>query len=84
MLKQSYYQKVMISYPAIKISFDRRKQSSPTKEGVVEIEIYFKAKRKWILTGVKVLPNMIESMMSAYDRALSNITYDKTLFPIEV
>lgn len=43
-------------YPTIKIVFDRRKTSKSTIEGTVELEIYSRLKRKWISTGVKVLP----------------------------
>lgn len=60
-------------YPNIKIIFDRRKKSGPNKEGSVEIEIYFKSKRKWISTGVKVLPkhwsdkNYVKGRVDAID-----------------
>ncbi len=43
-------------YPTTKIIFDRRKVSGAGKEGSVELEIYHDRKRKWISTGVKVLP----------------------------
>lgn len=46
----------MERYPIAKIIFDRRKNSSNTKEGTVELEIYFQRKRKWISTGIKILP----------------------------
>lgn len=46
----------MEQYPVIKKLFDRRKESTAKKEGSVEIEIYFDKKRKWISTGVKILP----------------------------
>lgn len=46
----------MNKYPTIRIIFDRRKVATPKKEGTVEIEIYYEKKRKWLSTGVKVLP----------------------------
>ena len=46
----------MERHPIAKIIFDRRKNSSNTKEGTVELEIYFQRKRKWISTRIKILP----------------------------
>lgn len=47
----------MENYPNLKIIYDRRQVSNKNKEGTVEIEIYFQSKRKWISTGVKILPS---------------------------
>lgn len=44
-------------YPTTRIIYDRRKQSSKLKTGTVEIEISFEGKRKWISTGVHLLPD---------------------------
>lgn len=46
----------MNKYPTTRVIFDRRKVATPKKEGTVEIEIYYEKKRKWLSTGVKVLP----------------------------
>ena len=47
---------IMEVYPTIKAIYDRRKVSGKGKEGTVEVEIYFQKKRKWISTGVRVVP----------------------------
>lgn len=44
-------------YPIPRLIFDRRNKSSKTKTGTVEIEILHNKKRRWISTGVRVLPS---------------------------
>ena len=44
-------------YPIVKIIYDRRKKANSSVEGSIEIEIKFQSKRKWISTGVKVIPS---------------------------
>lgn len=44
-------------YPIVKIIYDRRKKTASSIEGSIEIEIKFHSKRKWISTGVKVIPS---------------------------
>ena len=46
----------MNQYPSVKVIFDRRKKASSSRSGNIEIEILYKGKRKWISTGIKVLP----------------------------
>lgn len=46
-----------MKYPTIRILYDRKKKSSGTHKGTVEIEVCFERKRKWISTGVSVLPS---------------------------
>lgn len=46
----------MTKIPVVKIHFDRKKKSSASKTGNVDIELYFDRNRRWISTGVKVLP----------------------------
>ncbi len=41
----------------MKFIFDRKKRSTNTKPGVIEIEVKFDGSRKWISTGIKVLPS---------------------------
>lgn len=53
-------------YPKTRLVFDRRKESLPTKEGRIEIEISHGTRRKWIATGVKVLPKN-------WDKKTSNV-----------
>lgn len=43
-------------YPVVRIVFDRRKTAAQNRAGAVELEIYFQKKRKWMSTGVRVLP----------------------------
>lgn len=40
--------------PTIKLIFDRRKSSTPTKKGEVCIEVYYRRKRRWYSTHVNV------------------------------
>ena len=47
---------IMEVYPTIKVIYDRRRVSGKGKGGTVEVEIYFQKKRKWISTGVRVVP----------------------------
>lgn len=44
----------MKNYPTFRLVFDRRKQSSKTKKGPVELEVLYQGKRKWYKTGVSV------------------------------
>lgn len=44
-------------YPSTRIIYDRRHTSSKDEPATVEIEILHQGKRKWISTGVRVLPN---------------------------
>jgi len=41
-------------YPTTRVIFDRKKQASKIQKGLVQIEILFERKRKFISTGVKV------------------------------
>lgn len=45
-----------MKYPTVRIIFDRRKRASTSAPGTVEVEIMYQSKRKWISTGVRVLP----------------------------
>lgn len=44
-------------YPTPRIVFDRKNRSSKTNKGTVDVEVCFKGRRRWISTGVRVLPN---------------------------
>lgn len=46
-----------MKYPTTRVIYDRKKQASKTKKGLVQIEILFERKRKYISTGVKVFPD---------------------------
>lgn len=50
-----------MKYPTLKLCYDRRgkavSQKGSETPGAVEIEIYFERKRKWISTGVSVVPS---------------------------
>ena len=43
--------------PQIKFVFDRKKKASEDKEGIIEIRISYDYKKKYISTGIKVLPH---------------------------
>lgn len=43
-----------MKYPTTRIIFDRKRQASKTKKGLVHIEVLYNRKRKFISTGVKV------------------------------
>lgn len=43
-----------MKYPTIRFVFDRKKDATKTKRGLVQIEVTSEGKRKWIGTGVKV------------------------------
>ncbi|MDR3704302.1 MAG: site-specific integrase [Paludibacteraceae bacterium] len=43
-------------HPTIRILFDRKKQATDTVPGLIQIEVYYKARKKYISTGIKVLP----------------------------
>lgn len=43
--------------PQIKFVFDRKKKASEDKEGIIEIRISYDYKKKYISTGIKVLPS---------------------------
>lgn len=45
-----------MKYPTTRIIYDRKKQANKTKKGLVQIEILFERRRKYISTGVKVFP----------------------------
>lgn len=47
----------MHKYPTPRFLFDRRKVSNKKEPGTIEIEILYQRKRKYISTGVKVLPS---------------------------
>lgn len=51
-----------MKYPKVRVLFDRKKQSCDTRQGRVEVEISHERKRKWISTGVAVLPRQWDSV----------------------
>lgn len=73
-------------YPTIRLVFDRRKESLPSKEGRIDIEISFESKRKWIATGVKVLPKnwdkKTSTVIGRLDAFQINKTIENTMRPI--
>ena len=74
-------------YPTIRLVFDRRKQSTPTKEGKIEVEICIHRKRKWISTGVRVLPKNWNAkntnVVGRLDAAELNMKLDLSIKPIK-
>lgn len=47
--------------PKVKLVYDRRHQSSPEKEGAVDLRVCFDCKQKFLSTGVKVYPKQWDS-----------------------
>ena len=43
--------------PMLRVIFDRKNKASETTAALIQIEVYFKGKRKYISTGVKVRSN---------------------------
>lgn len=43
-----------MSRPKVRLVFDRKHVSSKTKKGLVQIEILYEGRRKWITTGIKL------------------------------
>lgn len=43
-----------MKYPTLKVVFDRKKLATKDKTGLIQIEVMFSGKRKWIGTGIKV------------------------------
>ena len=45
---------MILSYPISRFVFDRKKISSEKRKGLIQIEVRYEKKRKWISTGIKV------------------------------
>lgn len=43
-----------MKYPTLKVVFDRKKLATKEKKGLIQIEVMYDGKRKWIGTGIKV------------------------------
>jgi len=46
-----------ITTPQVNLVFDRKKKASEDKEGIIEIRVSYDYKKKYISTGIKVLPS---------------------------
>lgn len=71
--------------PKVKLVYDRRHQSSPEKEGAVDLRVCFDCKQKFLSTGVKVYPRQWDSKnecvklrndATSLNKALSDIKND--------
>ena len=62
-----------MKYPTIRVVFDRKHQATKQKAALVQVEILFERKRKYISTGVKVFAGqwkdktMVTGRMDAID-----------------
>lgn len=54
--------------PSLKVVFDRKKVSTNTKVGLVQIEVYHNRQRKWISTGIKVYKDQWKSHTGVCNR----------------
>lgn len=43
-----------MKYPTLRVVFDRKHVATKEKKGLIQIEVMYAGKRKWIGTGVKV------------------------------
>lgn len=43
-----------MKYPTVKVVFDRKHVATKERKGLVQIEVMYAGKRKWIGTGIKV------------------------------
>ena len=71
--------------PKVKLVYDRRHQSSPDKEGAVDLRVCFDCKQKFLSTGVKVYPRQwdgknecvkLRNDATSLNKALSDIKND--------
>ena len=71
--------------PKVKLVYDRRHQSSPEKEGAVDLRVCFDCKQKFLSTGVKVYPRQwdnknecvkLRNDATSLNKALSDIKND--------
>lgn len=71
----------MNKYPTTRYVFDRRKRSdnNTRKKGTVEVEICFQRKRKWISTGVAILPNQWSSTKFVINHPESGILNNRLM-----
>lgn len=44
----------VMKYPTLKVVFDRKKLATKEKKGLIQIEVMYDGKRKWISTGIKL------------------------------
>lgn len=68
-----------MKYPTTAVVFDRKKQSSLTKQGMVEIRVTFDRKTRYFPTGVKVLPehwDKVKQVVGHRDCILMNAKID--------
>ncbi len=50
-----------MKYPTIRLVFDRKKVATTEKKGLIQIEVLFQGKRKFISTGVKVFAGQFKN-----------------------
>lgn len=72
-----------MNYPSIRFIFDRKKAASKTSKGLVQIEILYKRRRKWIGTGIKLLSHQWDERYHVV-RSPSAVVDNQTLDTIMV
>lgn len=78
--------KFNMKYPTVRFVFNRRKSKDPKVPATVEIEVYHDARRKYISTGVKVLPSQWDAekhVVRHPDSATINLRLDAARKPID-
>lgn len=74
-----------MKYPKVRLIYDRKKRGSEDIPAAVEIEVSFLRKRKWIATGVLLLPsqwNADKEVAVGMDNAENNIRIENMFKPV--
>ena len=72
-----------MEYPTLQFVFDRKKQASKTKTGLVQIEVKSGSQRKWIGTGVRVYAGQWHKSGRVCNRLDSEVLNDTLLSQFE-
>lgn len=64
--------------PTVRLVFDRKKQASGQKKGLVQIEVMYERKRKWISTGIKIYKDQWDDRKWVV-RSIDSIEYNDSL-----
>lgn len=57
-----------LKYPTTRFVFDRKKQATKTKAALIQVEVLFERKKKYITTGVKVFKGQFDTARLVHSR----------------
>ena len=57
-----------LKYPTTRFVFDRKKQATKTKAALIQVEVLFERKKKYITTGVKVFKGQFDPVRLVHSR----------------